>query len=486
MSIRYKLMVFVLLAFLSELTVSAPMSDPVARSGSSDAETQLADRIVGPDPNSSRLWISEFDTTTAAALSGPWYNPEQSGHGFFFTFDKQAVTVSWFTFRDGEPLWLVGSFNDFSDQYLDFELDLYEASGAQFPPFFDSDDVNQQVWGQLKVDVRSCSEIRVEWDPIGSGESPGGMDLRRITPQRGEWCYIHNERKDQAISSEMCAEGPMPLSPRYGQVLEIEKDEVIEVRGDLWGPDDIDYYYIRPRLPRYDAQGELEGVDQLDFDFADVAEIDEYVEVSVINRHSNVASSRSCERQVWMFQQILPVEIYGDFGMPNAKYSLQLPTLNDQLQKPSYTGSVIVALNSWANDGSVDYVFKVGGSGPDVSSQQPPSDGSGVADCVTYTPDPSVAFAGYFESECSDLEYPLNVGFCYTGPEVTQLCTPDGNNGEPGWYGATRINEPFTPRYVSGPSDNYEIYFGVCENGALPFISDSLVNGAPQSYYCQN
>lgn len=123
----------------------------------------------------------------AAAYSGAWYDPAQSGHGFLVQMlsDSEAL-VFWFTFDTaGNPVWLhnVGSVED-----ARITVDLLHAAGARFPPSFDPDDVNLQPWGTLTLDFLDCDSGTASWRATMSGFSDGEMPLARLSAPEGMTC----------------------------------------------------------------------------------------------------------------------------------------------------------------------------------------------------------------------------------------------------------------------------------------------------------
>ncbi len=70
-----------------------------------------------------------------ATWSGSYYNPEQSGHGFFIEIlPNEQAWVAWFVFdNSGEPYWLTG-IGDIVEDRIDVAATLTQ--GGQFPPAF--------------------------------------------------------------------------------------------------------------------------------------------------------------------------------------------------------------------------------------------------------------------------------------------------------------------------------------------------------------
>ncbi|MFO1349937.1 MAG: M23 family metallopeptidase [Gammaproteobacteria bacterium] len=81
-------------------------------------------------------------------MSGSWYDPDQSGHGFIIEIilrdGEPYVNLVWFTFEDGKQRWLFGYGKAQGNQAI---IPVSVTSGADFPPAFQSADLEWQEWG---------------------------------------------------------------------------------------------------------------------------------------------------------------------------------------------------------------------------------------------------------------------------------------------------------------------------------------------------
>ena len=90
-----------------------------------------------------------------------------------------GVIVTWYTYQQGEQLWLIGN-GDLVDGRATFEL--IQASGAQFGPDFRSEDVVRTVWGSGELEILDCNSVRLTATPAGGGFEPITISMGRLLP----------------------------------------------------------------------------------------------------------------------------------------------------------------------------------------------------------------------------------------------------------------------------------------------------------------
>jgi hypothetical protein len=137
------------------------------------------------------------------AMSGSWYDPENPGHGASIEFmqDRKQALVYWYTFdQDKGNLWLYGLGEYDGSQAT---LELLQVSGGAFPPLFDPDEINQEVWGTLQLDFDDCLGGSMSWTPIDASYSSGEMPLRRISPRNGLPCFDEDESEHVRIGENL-------------------------------------------------------------------------------------------------------------------------------------------------------------------------------------------------------------------------------------------------------------------------------------------
>lgn len=123
-------------------------------------------------------------TAGAPALSGTytgsWMNRDRAGEGLFIEVDNRGdrplMVVYWFTYQDGEQLWLVGAAPFDLDQSA-VEVPVEVTRGAGFGDDFDPADVSSEAWGTLTLDFFGCNSLSLSYE---SGELTGSHQLTRL------------------------------------------------------------------------------------------------------------------------------------------------------------------------------------------------------------------------------------------------------------------------------------------------------------------
>lgn len=122
------------------------------------------------------------------AVSGNWFNPAQSGHGFQLEkVNDTTVTAFWFTFdANGNQVWILGV-----GQLVDnrIEMQAVKSRGGRFPPNFDPSQITNPPWGTLTFTFTGCNAGSVAWtstDPLFTAS--GTLALERVTSIAGTSC----------------------------------------------------------------------------------------------------------------------------------------------------------------------------------------------------------------------------------------------------------------------------------------------------------
>ena len=118
-----------------------------------------------------------------ASVTGSWYNPAQSGHGFVMEYytagEKPYLLVTWFTFLQGQPRWLIGVGEVVNGAAT---VDFVTTRGARFPsPAFDSGAVVRDSWGRATFRFYGPNKARVDWSSGLSGFNTSSLWLTRLT-----------------------------------------------------------------------------------------------------------------------------------------------------------------------------------------------------------------------------------------------------------------------------------------------------------------
>lgn len=122
-----------------------------------------------------------------ADVTGNWYIPGQSGHGLQIEVLKNSeAVVAWYTFdADGNPQWLFGV-GEIAGDSIEAELSRY--AGAKFPPDFDPDSIQGEVWGTLVFRRTGCDAATLAYAPEDGIHQPAEFPLVRLTRIDGSGC----------------------------------------------------------------------------------------------------------------------------------------------------------------------------------------------------------------------------------------------------------------------------------------------------------
>ena len=134
--------------------------------------------------------ISQSYTLLDGYMSGNWYDPARSGQGFMLEFTDQNNTAlaTWFVFGpDGGQSWVYAQ-GTYDPTKTTVTLSAVIPSGAKFPPFFRSTDVQSTPWGLITLSFTDCNNGTVVWNSTVPGYGAGVMFITRLTSIRGTKC----------------------------------------------------------------------------------------------------------------------------------------------------------------------------------------------------------------------------------------------------------------------------------------------------------
>lgn len=120
-------------------------------------------------------------------ITGYWYNPSQSGHGFDIQVPGNgSILAIWYVFdAQGNNLWLIGQ-GTYSGGSA--TLDAYTTTGGFFPPVFDPAKIQRTKWGTLTLTFSDCNTGTASWVPLVSGYTGGSMPISRLSSVGGLAC----------------------------------------------------------------------------------------------------------------------------------------------------------------------------------------------------------------------------------------------------------------------------------------------------------
>ena len=127
--------------------------------------------------------------TIGGGISGSWYDPNQSGHGFLIEVVKgtdQALAV-WFAFdSQGNRTWISAQGTIDGDHVA---MNAVIVDGGRFPPHFDAAAIERDSWGTLDFTFTDCDHAAVAWSTPNLAFTPSGrMTLVRLTSIEGTTC----------------------------------------------------------------------------------------------------------------------------------------------------------------------------------------------------------------------------------------------------------------------------------------------------------
>jgi hypothetical protein len=127
--------------------------------------------------------------TIGGGISGSWYDPSQSGHGFLIEVIKgtdQAQAI-WFAFdNSGNQAWIAGEGAISGNQVT---MSALLVDGGRFPPHFDASLIERNGWGTLTFTFADCDHGTVQWATSNQAfTSSGTMNLVRLTSIEGTSC----------------------------------------------------------------------------------------------------------------------------------------------------------------------------------------------------------------------------------------------------------------------------------------------------------
>jgi len=95
------------------------------------------------------------------------------------------VLFQWFTYRDGEPVWLISRRGPIDKNTNSATLEVGEFAGGVFGPLPDVGDPVRSEWGEATLTFTSCNTATLEFDGI---DGAGTLELQNNTPN--ELCVV--------------------------------------------------------------------------------------------------------------------------------------------------------------------------------------------------------------------------------------------------------------------------------------------------------
>jgi streptogramin lyase len=172
---------------ISEFPIPTADSGPAGITAGSDGNIWftegLASQIGKLVPTGSGIKIDGY-------ISGNWFNPAQSGHGFQLEVAQDNTMIAiWFVFApDGSGqnwIYAQGTYDPTSSTVT---LPAMISSGAKFPPNFNPNDVTRTPWGTITFSFSDCGHGTASWNSTLPGYGSGALPIVRLTQIRGTTC----------------------------------------------------------------------------------------------------------------------------------------------------------------------------------------------------------------------------------------------------------------------------------------------------------
>jgi hypothetical protein len=122
------------------------------------------------------------------AITGSWYDPEQSGHGLMIEIlSDNRLYASWFTFNPAgtQQAWFsgVGTYSGNTATITSVQ----QPAGGRWIPNFDPAQIVRNAWGALTFTFTDCNHGKVDFNSV-AGYGSGSMNLTRLTQPAGLSC----------------------------------------------------------------------------------------------------------------------------------------------------------------------------------------------------------------------------------------------------------------------------------------------------------
>jgi hypothetical protein len=128
--------------------------------------------------------------TLPNGITGSWYGgPSQSGQGFSIeVLPNSTLLAQWCVFTPtGGQAWILGT-GAITGNTATVQGYQVTGAGAVFPPAYNVNKVQPQLWGTLTLTFNDCNYGTVTWEPQVADYTSGGMAIERLTQPAGLSC----------------------------------------------------------------------------------------------------------------------------------------------------------------------------------------------------------------------------------------------------------------------------------------------------------
>ena len=108
-------------------------------------------------------------------LTHAWYDPARAGEGIVTEFGlrdgEPSFFAAWYTYIDGEQLWLSTGVPQYSNDGLSIETTLYLTAGGHFGADFDPELISVSTWGSVRVQITNCNALIWNYQSLDASQS---------------------------------------------------------------------------------------------------------------------------------------------------------------------------------------------------------------------------------------------------------------------------------------------------------------------------
>lgn len=135
------------------------------------------------------LVVAAGSMAISPGITGNWYDPDASGHGFSIeVLAGNVMLAEWYAFApDGGQAWIAAS-GPISGNSAVLQGYYPVGPGGRFPPNFNPAQLQNEFWGTITFTFADCNSGQVSWFPAVAGYASGSLPIRRLTLPAGLSC----------------------------------------------------------------------------------------------------------------------------------------------------------------------------------------------------------------------------------------------------------------------------------------------------------
>jgi len=160
------------------------------------SDDRCTDKFTALQATRMHASIAAYRPSLAAAafsigpgMTGNWFDPNQSGHGFSIeVLPGNVLLADWYVFApNGGATWIVAS-GPITGNTAVLQAFQKTGTGGRFPPNFNPAQLQNLAWGTLTFTFSDCNSGQASWQPVVAGYASGSMNITRLTLPAGLSC----------------------------------------------------------------------------------------------------------------------------------------------------------------------------------------------------------------------------------------------------------------------------------------------------------